>query len=165
MLGDLCCFIAAKCEPFSILVEVLTHYSKQARHYLKQYEALQTALNNQPADTTPTPSAVAPPTPRQRYRLIDRLGEATLQEITERYIAGVSLTELAMVYGVARSSLGRHMKRHGIAIRQQGLTDDQKRDILRLRAQGIGIRTIAKRLGCAYGTTRLFVVDAETRNK
>lgn len=140
------------------MVEVLTRYSKRARRYLEQYEAIQTALNNQPADTTPAQSAVALPAPRQRYRLADRLGEATLKEITARYMAGASLTELALVYGVARSSLGRHMKRQGIAIRQQGLTDDQKRDILRLRAQGLGIRTIAKQLGCAYGTTRLFLV-------
>lgn len=144
------------------MVEVLTYYSKRARHYLEQYEGIQTALNNQPADTTPTQSAVASPVPRQRYRLADRLGEATLQEITDRYMAGASLTELALVNGVARSSLGRHMKRQGSAIRQQGLTDDQKREILRLRAQGLGVRTIAKRLGCAYGTTRLFVLSQES---
>lgn len=38
------------------MFEVLTHYSKRARHYLEQYEVIQTALNNQAADTTSTHS-------------------------------------------------------------------------------------------------------------
>ncbi len=58
--------------------------------------ALQAALNNQPANTMSTPSAVAPPLTRQRYRLVDRLGEDTLDKLVALYEAGKPTTKLAV---------------------------------------------------------------------
>ncbi|GAB3275644.1 hypothetical protein GCM10027449_14590 [Sinomonas notoginsengisoli] len=140
-----------------LVVEVLTHYSKRARHYLEQYEAIQTALNNQPPDTTPTHSAVAPPVPRQRYRLADRLGGDTLDKLVARYEAGEPTTALAAEYGIAKSSLLRLLESRGVAMRQQRLTPKQKQRILRLRKQGMAIRIIAAKVGCSYGTAQAFL--------
>ena len=138
------------------MVEVLTHYSKQARHYLKQYEALQTALNNQPADTTRTGPTVARPATRQRYRLSDRLGEAMLDKLVARYEAGEPTAALAAEFGIAKSSLLRLLKERSIPMRQQSLTAKQKTRMRQLRGQGRAIRAIAAEVGCSYGTAQAY---------
>ncbi|MFJ6456586.1 hypothetical protein [Paenarthrobacter sp. NPDC091669] len=98
-------------------------------------------------------------TARSRYRLVDRLGKAKLDEIVARYEAGESTTSLAAEAGIAKSSLLRLLDERGIARRKQGLTPAKERQILKLRQEGMVIRAIAKQVGVSYDTARLFLLE------
>ncbi|MGO4452525.1 helix-turn-helix domain-containing protein [Arthrobacter sp. RAF14] len=98
---------------------------------------------------------------RQRYRLVDRLGQAKLDEIVARYEAGESTTSLADESGVAKSSLLRLLEERGVARRKQGLTPEIERQILALRKEGVVIRAIAKQVGVSYDTARLFLLGRD----
>ncbi len=65
---------------------MLADYSKRPRPKLAQFDALDTALARVAADTTAKPRT-RPVSTRQRYRLIDRFGQAKLDEIVARYEA------------------------------------------------------------------------------
>ena len=115
---------------FFLLVGVLAHYSKRARHYLQKFDAVQTALEIQAADTVNTAS----PTKRlERYRLVDRLGTDALDRIVARYEAGEPTTTLSAEFGIAKSSLLRLLIERGVVMRQQSLTADQTRRMTQLR--------------------------------
>ena len=138
------------------MVDVLAHYSKRARHYLQRFDAVQAALETQTADTI-NPVLAATRLSRQRYRLVDRLGPDTLDQIVARYEAGEPTTALSAEFGIAKSSLLRLLRERGVALRQQSLTVEQKTRIRTLRGQGLAIRTIATKVGCSYGTAQAFL--------
>ncbi|WP_336855932.1 helix-turn-helix domain-containing protein [Sinomonas albida] len=139
------------------LVEVLAEYSKQARPKLAKFDALDAALTSVNAVRADDRSVSA--RPRQRYRLIDRLGPATLDKLVERYKAGESTNDLAAEYNISKSSLLRLLDTRGIQRRKQGLTPATERQVLKLRAQGLIIRDIAKQVGVSYDTARLFLFE------
>ncbi|QSZ50097.1 hypothetical protein AYX22_17910 [Arthrobacter sp. D5-1] len=56
------------------------------------------------------------------------------------------------------STFLRMLTEHGVDARPRGLTPAKKKEILRLRKQGMVIREIAKRVGCSYDTARLFLL-------
>ncbi|WP_235781156.1 hypothetical protein [Sinomonas notoginsengisoli] len=126
---------------------------------MSQFEAIAAAIESQTADTSHTQSAVALPAPRQRYRLVDRLGADVLDNLIARYEAGEPTTALSAECGIAKSSLLRLLKERGIAMRQQSLTAEQKTRMLQLRGQGRAIRAIAAEVGCSYGTAQAFLTS------
>ena len=99
-----------------------------------------------------------PASARQRYRLADRLGKVELDQLVARYEAGESTTALSTEAGIAKSSLLRLLENRGVVRRKQGLTPEIERQILKLRAEGVVIRTIAKQVGVSYDTARLFLL-------
>ena len=136
---------------------MIGEYSKHARPKLAQLDAIDAALARVAAEEPVSPKAV-PVSARQRYRLVDRLGKAKLDEIVARYGAGESTTALAAEVGIAKSSLLRLLDARGVARRKQGLTPEKERQILQLRAEGMVIRAIAKQVGVSYDTARLLLL-------
>ena len=145
------------------MVEVIGEYSKHSRPKLAQLDAIDTALAQAAADEPAKPKRGLVVT-RQRYRLVDRLGKAKLDEIGARYEAGESTTSLAGEIGVAKSSLLRLLEERGVARRKQGLTPEKERQILKLRSEGVVIRAIAKQVGVSYDTARLFLLGQGKRS-
>ena len=82
-----------------------------------------------------------------------------MKKLIDRYIAGEFTTTIAADYSIATSSVTRILKREGVPLRSRYLNDQQKAEILRLRQQGMIIRDIAKRVGCSYDTTRIFLLN------
>lgn len=134
------------------MVEVLTQYSKRAFHKLPQLEAVAAATKQLDKNQQWRPRQE----PKPRYRLDDRLGSETLDQIVARYEAGEPTTALAAEHGIAKSSLLRLLKERGIAMRYQHLTADQQTRMRQLRAQGGAIRAISAEVGCSYGTAQAF---------
>lgn len=106
--------------------------------------------------TKPRPAQAIPKT--QRYRIADRFCSDELTQLVARYQAGEMSTDLAHECGIAKSTFLRLLAQHGIDARPRGLTPAKEKEILRLRKQGMIIRSIAKRVGCSYDTARKFLL-------
>ncbi|WP_425552581.1 helix-turn-helix domain-containing protein [Kocuria aegyptia] len=80
-----------------------------------------------------------------------------MDTIVARYEAGETTTALAREYAISRSSILRLFSQRGVQKRVRGLTPEKEREALRLRAEGLIIRDVAKKIGCSYDTTRKFI--------
>ncbi|WP_285727732.1 helix-turn-helix domain-containing protein [Psychromicrobium xiongbiense] len=136
---------------------MLAEYSKQALPKLARLDAIDAALARAAAEEPGQPRRKSG-SPRQRYRLVDRLGKAKLDEIVGRYKAGESANDIAREMSVSKSSLLRLLDNRGIDRRKKGLTPEIERQVLELRKQGLIIRAIAKQVGVSYDTARLFLL-------
>ncbi|MDZ4352726.1 MAG: helix-turn-helix domain-containing protein [Arthrobacter sp.] len=94
----------------------------------------------------------------QRYRITDRFTSDELAQFVDRYRAGEMSTALARECGIAKSTFLRLLAEHGVDARPRGLTPAKEKEILKLRKQGMNIRSIAKRVGCSYDTARIFLL-------
>jgi len=73
-------------------------------------------------------------------------------EVVQRYQAGAQMSYLAKHFGVHRSTVSAILKRHGVSIRQSGLSADQIDRAVLLYGQGKSLAMIGNELG----------VDADT---
>ena len=137
------------------MVEVLAGYSKHGCHKLAQLEALEVAISRVVLDTT----QAKPVSARQRYRVADRFKPDELAALVARYEAGESSLELAKEQGMAKSTFLRLLADRGVETRKFGLTPAKEREVLHLRQQGMGMRRIAAKVGCSYGTIRTFLIN------
>ena len=137
------------------MVEILPEYSRVARHYLPMVDALRRAQ----ISTTHRPERGFSSTPvKASRRALDlRLGPDQLDVIVARYKAGETTTALAREYAISHSSILRLFKQRGVQTRVRGLTPEKEREVLRLRAQGLIIREVAKQVGCSYDGVRVFL--------
>ncbi|MBD2761584.1 hypothetical protein IEE92_03270 [Kocuria sp. cx-116] len=142
------------------MVEILPEYSRVARHYLPAVDALRRAQ----ASTVKRGDFLPPGTPvKASRRALDlRLGHDQLDAIVARYKAGETTTALAREYAISHSSILRLFSQRGVQTRARGLTPEKEREVLRLRAQGLIIRDVAKQVGCSYDTVRLFLLKRES---
>jgi DNA invertase Pin-like site-specific DNA recombinase len=143
------------------LVEVLGCYSNRASFKIDKLNIIRDALDRIDAAELHRPRAKKP-RPAQRYRLADRFSADELNQLVARYQAGETSTALARESGIAKSTFLRLLAERGIGTRPRGLTPAKEGEILRLRKQGMIIREIAKRVGCSYDTTRLFLLSSDS---
>ena len=140
------------------MVEILPEYSSVARPYLPAVDALRRAQASTTQGDDFLPSGT--PVKGSRRALDLRLGPDQLDAIVARYEAGETTTALAREYAISHSSILRLFSQRGIQTRVRGLTPEKEREVLRLRAQGLIIRDIAKQVGCSYDVTRRFLLQA-----
>ena len=140
------------------MVEVLGCYSNRARWTIDKFDAIRDALDRIDAAELRRPPAKKH-RPAQRYRLTDRFTPDELDQLVTRYKACESSTALARESGIAKSTFLRLLAEYGVGTRPRGLTPAKEGEILRLRKQGMIIREIAKRVGCSYDVTRLFLLN------
>lgn len=95
-----------------------------------------------------------PVKPKPR-RLSDRLTEAMRHEIMAKYEAGVPTTKLVHEYRIGKGTVLKLLRDAGVAIRNQGLSDEQVGDAARLYESGLSLARIGERFG----------VDASTIHK
>jgi transposase len=72
-----------------------------------------------------------------------------------------STTELAARFDVSNVTIRNDLRALGIEIRQRGLTVGQRRRAVRMRRAGKSLRTIARALGCNYGTLCTYLASRD----
>lgn len=128
-----------------MLVGIIAGYSKPTRPKLARLDAVDAVLAQAVAQQPVSPKR-KPVVARLRYRLVDGLGLAKLDEIVARYGPGESTTLLAAEPASRSPRSYASSKSVGSLVVNTGLTPAKERLLLKLRDQGMAIRTIASRL-------------------
>lgn len=89
----------------------------------------------------------------QTHRLDRRLSSEKITELVAAYQAGTSTNELCQRYEVSKGGVLKLLAGHGVAMRQQPMTQDEIDEAVWLYVtDGLSIRTIAQRLGKSKGS-------------
>ncbi|MGX1770840.1 helix-turn-helix domain-containing protein [Nocardia brasiliensis] len=82
-----------------------------------------------------------------------RLSEEERTSLAADYRSGMTVYELAAKYGTDRSTVSNHLKRMGVEMRRQGLSEGQIEEAVRLYVeQRWSLVRIAGKLGVDHGT-------------
>ncbi|MGU3500869.1 helix-turn-helix domain-containing protein [Mycobacterium sp. C31M] len=126
------------------MVGLLQDYSKYdavgLRHLLQRIESTPKRRS--------TSAKIAP-----ERRLYRRLSPETIVELAAAYEAGESTNSLCRRFDVSKGGVLKLLSDHGIAMRQQPMTQGEIDEAVRLYvADGLSIRAIAQQLGKSKGS-------------
>lgn len=94
-----------------------------------------------------------PPDPLPQVRG-KHLRDERLAELLADYAAGLNMRPLAHKYGIHRFTVAAHLRRAGIELRYQGLSDDQVREAAQRYRDGWSLQRLAERYDCTAETVR-----------
>jgi site-specific DNA recombinase len=77
-----------------------------------------------------------------------------VRQLIEGYEEGAALAELGDRFGIDRRTVSVILKRHGVRMRQRGLSPEQVAEAVRLREAGWSLAGIGARLGVGATTVR-----------
>ena len=80
-----------------------------------------------------------------RHRQVRRLTETQIEELAEAYRSGKTVYQLATVFGIHRTTVGTILRRQGVKMRRQGLSESQRPEVDRRRADGMSFARIGTR--------------------
>jgi hypothetical protein len=100
----------------------------------------------------------ARPAPRQSQHRLD--GQA-LAELIAGYREGAKIKELARWFGIHRNTVTDLLVRHGIELRQVGLSPNQVRDACRLYRDGWSLAKLGDKFGVDDMTVRRYLLLAD----
>ncbi len=83
-----------------------------------------------------------------------RLTEPQLEQLVRDYEAGLNMRPLTRKYGIHRLTVAAHLRRAGVELRYQGLTDDQVVAAAQLYQGGWSLQRLAERYDCTAETVR-----------
>lgn len=83
-----------------------------------------------------------------------RLSEATNAGIVADYKGGMKSSEIATKYGINAWTVRHRLRRAGVPLRSNSMSDDQIELTRQLRADGLSHARIAERVGFSEGTVR-----------
>ncbi len=86
-------------------------------------------------------------TVRIRRRTATRLSERQIAALVDGYLAGATVYELAVRFGIHRVTVSAHLHRQGVTMRRQGLDGDGVAHAVRLYEDGWSVTRIGDRLG------------------
>jgi hypothetical protein len=115
-----------------------------------QATALEALLGELPGVDAPLPRSVVQRKPG-RARQLD---EERVRQLIAGYEGGSTLARLADRFLIDRRTVSVILKRHGVRIRQRGLSAGQVAEAARLRAAGWTFARIGERLGVGGTTAR-----------
>ena len=75
------------------------------------------------------------------------------------------MKHLAKRWGVHRTTVAAHLQRAGVALRRQGLSDQQLGEAVHLYDHGWSLQRLAERFGCDAETVRSYLKRAEVRRR
>jgi hypothetical protein len=127
-----------------------------------QVEALETLLRKLPDPTTPAP----PPTDRPKPGRARQLDTNQTQALIQGYTAGATTYELGARFGIDRRTVSTILHRHGVDMRQRGLSPSQVDDAIHLYDSGWSLARIGNHLSVDSTTVlnRLRERDIPTRD-
>ncbi len=102
--------------------------------------------------------AETPARPAQRRLTADQVAE-----LVAEYQAGANMRELAVRWQVHRTSVAGHLRRAGVELRRQGLSDEQLSEAARLYGEGWSLQRLAERYSCDDETVRAYLKRAGVR--
>ena len=96
---------------------------------------------------------IVQPKPRQQQR---RLKQKAVDQLVERYQAGASVRELAVEFGIARTTVLEHLERRGVPRRAstRKLTDADVQVAAHYYRTGESLETVGKRFGVNTSTIK-----------
>lgn len=126
-------------------VEVYTHPSRPVQRLLKLAERW---------PDLPEPCHVEP----TRHRSARQLRPAEVDALVEGYRSGATVRQLATQFGIARSTVGRHLELRGIDTRQLLLTAEMVHEAGRLYGEGATLEHLAAFYGVSDTTIRTYLL-------
>lgn len=97
-------------------------------------------------------------------RSLPRITKERLVSIVADYEAGLSAYDLAEKYGHNRGTIMKHLAQAGVRSRVAVPTDDEIAEWRELHAQGLGYKTIARRVGRNHKTIRKYLSSNAPRH-
>ncbi|MCL2736116.1 MAG: hypothetical protein FWD75_05725 [Propionibacteriaceae bacterium] len=86
-----------------------------------------------------------------------RLNPAQLGLLIDRYLAGKTVYELGTMFGINRQTVAIILKREGVPIRRQCISEDLRDEVVSLRTLGWSFARLGERLGVNPSTVRNFL--------
>jgi lambda repressor-like predicted transcriptional regulator len=104
----------------------------------------------------PKPSSAPEPAtpPRKRPRTAKQLNAEQTAELIIGYQSGTTLRELGKQFGVHSQTASAILRRNGITMRSNGLSEEGQREAERLYASGLSLRRVGERLSVDGETVR-----------
>lgn len=131
-----------------ILVGLFSCYAGQID---RGWQVLQDAQTSRPSDDEAGQ--------RQAHRSYARITSERLRLIVADYEAGMSAYDLAEKYGHNRGTIMKHLATAGVRSRVAVPTDDEVAHWRKLHAQGLGFKTIARRVERNHKTVRKYLTS------
>ncbi len=88
------------------------------------------------------------------------LTASEVDALVDDYLAGMRVRDLADQYGIHRSTVFSHLRRHDVPSRSPGLCPDEKAEAVRLARAGVSMRAITRRMGIGRKAVRRALVEA-----
>jgi transposase-like protein len=107
-----------------------------------QVRALESLLRKLPDATAPVRSSVGQAKPARAKQLDD----GQVQEVIAGYQAGSMIRELGKRFGISRQTVSAILQRHGVEMRQRGLSPEQVDDVVQLYESGWSLARIGERM-------------------
>ncbi len=92
-----------------------------------------------------------------------RLTSAQVVELVAEYQAGADMRQLAQRWDVHRTTVAGHLRRAGVDLRRQGLSEEQRREAGRMYCEGWSLQRLAERYGCDAETVRAYLKRSGVR--
>lgn len=111
------------------------------------------------------PNRAGGPTPwTPRVHAVERrLDDATRLELIAAYVAGSPTTALMERYGLGKGTVLGVLHRAGVALRNQGLGDDDLPQAVTLYESGLSLKRVAEQMSCDAETVRQALKTAGVR--
>lgn len=109
--------------------------------------------------SSPATSAASPPS-RSTQR---RLTYDQVAQLVAEYQAGADMRELAVRWQVHGTTVAGHLRRAGVELRRQGLSEEQLTEAVRLYGEGWSLQRLAERYVCDAETVRTYLGRAGMR--
>jgi hypothetical protein len=81
------------------------------------------------------------------HKVVQRLSEATIQQLVSDYRDGTPTTVLTSRYNLGKGTVLRLLRPNGAAIRHQPLSPDQVAEVIRLYREGWSLSKVAQHIG------------------
>ncbi len=92
-----------------------------------------------------------------------RLKADQAAELVAKYQAGADMRELVEQWGIHRTTVAGHLRRAGVELRRQGLSDEQLSEAMRLYGEGWSLQRLAERYCCDAETVRTYLKQTGVR--
>jgi uncharacterized protein (DUF433 family) len=126
-------------------VEAIGRNSNLA-HLSKKWSELREQINK----SSPRPPLLYQYKPKIRSKRFLKPQDVT--DIVARYQAGETSQQIGTHYGISKTRVATVLREQGIAIRRQGLNDDQAREAAELYAAGHSLAGLGVRFGVSHTT-------------
>lgn len=138
-------------DRLTALIPVITlpHTACSASSIQAQVRGLEAELEGRLARRGPAALPGHIKAPIQRRLTADQVAE-----LVAEYQAGADMKELAVRWQVHRTTVAGHLRRAGVELRRQGLSEDQLGEAVRLYGEGRSLQWLAERYGCDAETVR-----------
>lgn len=98
---------------------------------------------------------------RRPVRQVDQLGQQRILELVAAYIDGLSVSQLAVQFGVNVTTIRTHLQRSGVQMRPfRKLSPSQIQEARQLHIAGASLVELATRFGASVSTIRRLLAES-----